>query len=268
MLCSTSLCYRRLLFCGSDVFELVDVSFSYNDRLALKSIDLLIESGESVSFLGANGCGKSTLFKLLSGLIVADYGTYSFDGSPVNTKTLADTRFSKRLHQRVGFVFQNPDTQLFCASVYDEVAFGPRHMGLAEAEIEQRVSETLVLLGLSGFENRIPYHLSGGEKRKVALAAVLAMNPDALVLDEPMSGLDPRTMRWLAEFLVQLNSIGKTILVSTHNLDLVQEISSRAVLFDEDHSLAADMPSSDILADIDLLKRVNLVDQYYRNGDC
>ena len=245
------------------MFELIDVSYSYNDMTALKSINLLIEKGETVSFLGANGCGKSTLFKLLCGLVVPDTGTYRFDGSIVNKKTLSDAGFSKRLHQRVGFVFQNSDTQLFCADVFEEVAFGSRQMGLEQKDIEERVSDTLALLGLHGFESRNPYHLSGGEKRKVALAAVLAMNPDALVLDEPMSGLDPRTMRWLADFLVRLNNIGKTILVSTHNLDLVGEISKRAVLFDENHTLAADMPSSDILNDIDLLKQINLVDQNF-----
>jgi len=242
------------------MFELIDVSYSYNDMPALKSINLMIEKGETVSFLGANGCGKSTLFKLICGLVVPDTGTYRFDGNRINKKTLSDAKFSKQLHQRVGFVFQNPDTQLFCADVFDEVAFGPRQMGLEQKEIEERVSDTLALLGLRGFESRNPYHLSGGEKRKVALAAVLAMNPDALVLDEPMSGLDPRTMRWLADFLARLNSIGKTIAVSTHNLDLVQEISKRAVLFDENHTIAADMPSSGLLDDIDLLRQVNLVD--------
>jgi len=246
------------------MFELTDVSYSYNETPALKSINLRIEKGESVSFLGANGCGKSTLLKLMNGLIVPDTGTYAFDGNTVNRKALSDATFSKRLHQRVGFVFQNPDTQLFCADVFDEIAFGPRQMGLDRHEVEGRVAEMLALLGLKGFEARHPYHLSGGEKRKVALAAVLAMNPDALTLDEPMNGLDPRTMRWLVDFLAGLSRIGKTIVVSTHNLELVQEISDRTVLFNEDHTIAAQLPSSDLLNDVDLLKQVNLVDQNFR----
>jgi len=241
------------------MFELTDVSYSYNERPALKSINLKIGKGESVSLLGANGCGKSTLLKLINGLVVPDAGTYLFDGKIIDRKTLADVTFSKRLHQQVGFVFQNSDTQLFCADVFDEVAFGPRQMGLNEKDVEKRVSETLALLGLNGFENRHPYHLSGGEKRKVALAAVLAMNPDVLALDEPMNGLDPRTMRWLAEFFTRLSGAGKTLILSTHNLELVQEISKRAVLFDEDHTIVADLPSSDLLKDIDLLRRVNLL---------
>jgi len=246
------------------MFELTDVSYSYNETPAVESITLKIEKGESVSFLGANGCGKSTLLKLLNGLIVPDTGTYTFYGNTINHRTLADVRFSKRFHQQVGFVFQNSDTQLFCADVFDEIAFGPRQMGLSQQEVESRVRETLALLGLTCFEGRHPYHLSGGEKRKVALAAVLALNPDALILDEPMNGLDPRTMRWLADFLTRLNSAGKTIIISTHNLDLVQEISQRAVLFNENHTLAADLPSSDLLNDVGLLKRVNLVDQNFR----
>jgi len=246
------------------VFELTDVSYSYNDTPALRSVTLTIEKGESVSFLGANGCGKSTLLKVLNGLVVPDAGTYAFDGNAINRKTLANVTFSKRFHQRVGFVFQNSDTQLFCADVFEEIAFGPRQMGLDQHEVEKRVCETVTLLGLAGFESRHPYHLSGGEKRKVALAAVLAMNPDALILDEPMNGLDPRTMRWLADFLIHLNSIGKTVIISTHNLELVQEISKRTVLFTEDHTIAADLPSSALLENIDLLKQVNLVDQNFR----
>jgi len=203
-------------------------------------VSLKIEKGESVSFLGANGCGKSTLLKLLNGLIAADAGTYKFDGVVVDRKKINDAAFMKRLHQRVGFVFQNSDAQLFCADVFDEVAFGPRQMGLAEAEVRNRVGDTLGLLGLTGFENRVPYHLSGGEKRKVALAAVLAMNPDALVLDEPMNGLDPRTASWLTEFLQTLNAAGKTLIISTHHLELSREVSKREIVLSEDHRVERD----------------------------
>jgi cobalt/nickel transport system ATP-binding protein len=136
-------------------------------------------------------------------------------------------------------------------------------MGLPEEEVAARVSDMLDLLGLKGFEKRQPYHLSGGEKRKVAIACVLAVNPDILMLDEPMNGLDPKSERWLAEFLARLSEAGKTILLSTHNLGLVQEISRRSILFDETHQIAGDMPTRALLDDIDLLKKVNLIDQYY-----
>ena len=136
-------------------------------------------------------------------------------------------------------------------------------MGMDENEVEKRVDDCLKLLMLQDFKHRQPYHLSGGEKRKVAIACVLALNPEILVLDEPMNGLDPRTERWLVEFLISLNKAGKTLITSTHNLELVQEISKRAVLFDETHSIAADLQTDQLLNDIDLLKRVNLVDEYY-----
>jgi cobalt/nickel transport system ATP-binding protein len=136
-------------------------------------------------------------------------------------------------------------------------------MGLPENEVEARVNDCLALLKLEEFKHRQSYHLSGGEKKKVAIAAVLALNPEVLVLDEPMNGLDPRTERWLVAFLTSLNKDGKTLIVSTHNLELVQEISKRAVLFDESHTVAADLETAKLLDDIELLKRVNLVDEYY-----
>ena len=155
---------------------------------------------------------------------------------------------------------------LFISSddVYDEIAFGPRQMGLHESEVEERVNDCLNLLDIQDFKSRPPYHLSGGEKRKVAIACVLSLNPEVLVLDEPLSGLDPRTQRWLVEFLVRLNKSGKTIITSTHDLELVSEVSKRAILFGESHTIAADMPSENLLEDIELLKEVNLVDLNYQ----
>ncbi len=245
------------------MIELKDVCYSYADHVALNHVDITIHVGESVAFMGANGCGKSTLLKLINGLIFADQGSYFFDGEQITKKKMQDDSFSKRFHQRIGFIFQNSDTQLFCTSVYDEIAFGPRQMGLSEKEIDQRVEDCLKLLHISEYRDRIPYHLSGGEKRKVAIACVLSMNPEIIVLDEPMNGLDPKTQRWLVDFINMMNQNGKTILISTHNLELVQEITKRAVLFDESHHVAADLPTGKLLENMELLKRVNLVDQYY-----
>lgn len=246
-----------------DMIEINEVYYSYSDRIALNNINLNIVKGESVALLGANGSGKSTLLKLINGIISPDHGVYKFNNEEITHKKLQDNIFAKQLHQKIGFIFQNPDTQLFCTNVYDEIAFGPRQMGLEETEVDQRVKDCLDLLGIQSFRDRTPYHLSGGEKHKVAIACVLSMNPEVLVLDEPMNGLDPRTQRWLIEFLVKLNKAGKTIITSTHNLDLVSEISNRAILFDESHTIVADMPTDKLLDDIDLLKRVNLVDQNY-----
>ncbi|RNC29014.1 MAG: Nickel import ATP-binding protein NikO [Candidatus Dichloromethanomonas elyunquensis] len=249
------------------MIELTNVSYAYAGIDALKDVSLRIEKGEAVALMGANGSGKSTLLKIINGIVSPDSGAYRFNNEEITPKKLKDTKFAKLFHQKIGFVFQNSDTQLFCTNVYDEIAFGPRQMGMDEADVEQRVNDCLSLLNIQDFKSRQPYHLSGGEKRKVAIASVLALNPEVLVLDEPMNGLDPRTQRWLVEFLIMLNKAGKTILTSTHNLELVQEISQRAVLFGEDHSIAADMATTKLLTETDLLKKVNLVDEYYHRHD-
>jgi cobalt/nickel transport system ATP-binding protein len=249
------------------MIDMVNVTYAYEGITALKNINLRISKGEAVALMGANGCGKSTLLKLINGIVFPDAGTYRFDGEEITPKKLRDTKFSKLFHQKIGFVFQNSDTQLFCADVFDEIAFGPRQMGMSEGETEKRVNDCLDLLRLQDLKHRQPYHLSGGEKRKVAVACVLVLNPEVLVLDEPMNGLDPRTQRWLVGLLVRLNKSGKTLITSTHNLELVQEISARAVLFDEQHEIAADTDTGKLLEDIELLRRVNLVDEYYHRHD-
>ena len=144
----------------------------------------------------------------------------------------------------------------------DEVAFGPLHLRLPEDEIVRRVEDTLRMLGLGDLAERAPYNLSGGEKKKVALASVLAINPDVLMLDEPTNGLDPRTESWLLELLVRLHGVGKTIVIATHHLDILEDIADRAVVLDEDHTVAAAGPVPDVLADRDLLLRVNLIHEH------
>ncbi|MCR4436789.1 MAG: ABC transporter ATP-binding protein [Clostridiales bacterium] len=249
------------------MIDLKDVSYSYSGIKALSHIDLHISKGEAVVLMGPNGSGKSTLLKIINGIAVPDSGVYRFNGEEITQKKLQDTKFSKLFHQKIGFVFQNSEVQLFCPDVFDEIAFGPRQMGMSETQVQQRVDDCLELLSIQDLKHRQPYHLSGGEKRKVAIACVLALNPEVLTLDEPMNGLDPRTQRWLVEFLVRLNRAGKTLISSMHNLEMVQEISRRAVLFDENHTIVADCPTRDLLEDMDLLKKVNLVDEYYHKHD-
>jgi cobalt/nickel transport system ATP-binding protein len=247
------------------MIEINNVSYGYEGVCALNDVTLQIKTGEAIALMGPNGSGKSTLLKLINGIISPDRGTYKFNDVEITHKKLQETKFAKTLHQKIGFVFQNSDTQLFCTTVYDEIAFGPRQMGLDEEEVGKRVEDCLDLLEIQAFRSRSPYHLSGGEKRKVAIACVLSLNPQILVLDEPMNGLDPKSQRWLVGFLVQLNQAGKTLITSTHNLELVQEISNRAILFDQSHSIVADMPTEKLLEDIGLLKKVNLVDEYYHS---
>jgi len=249
------------------MIDIKDVSYSYSGINALNNINLHIEKGEAVALMGPNGSGKSTLLKLINGIVSPEGGVYKFNNQEITHKKLQDIKFSKHFHQKIGFVFQNSDTQLFCANVFDEIAFGPRQMGINESDVDIRVNDCLNLLNIQDFKYRQPYHLSGGEKRKVAIACVLALNPEVLVLDEPMNGLDPRTQRWIVEFLIKLNKAGKTLISSTHNLELVQEISRRAILFDEKHTVVADMPTEKLLEDIELLKKVNLVDEYYHRHD-
>lgn len=219
------------------LFSLDNVCFSYEGHIALRYITLDIAKGETVVFQGPNGCGKSTLMKLLNGLVFAEQGTYRFDGDEISEKTLKDNKFSKRFHQRVGFIFQNADVQLFCGSVEEEIAFGPRQMGLSEEEVKRRTDDVIKLMDIEKLRERAPYHLSGGEKRKVAIACILSMNPEALVLDEPLAGLDRKTQEWLVSFLLQMKAAGKTLIVSTHNDELAHTLADRLVVIGEEHQV-------------------------------
>jgi cobalt/nickel transport system ATP-binding protein len=260
---------RNIILTQQSVFELKDAMFAYPfEEPVLKDLNLNILEGDRVSILGVNGCGKSTLLKIFSGILFPQQGTFKAFGEDMNEKAFLSDRFAKTYHRRVGFVFQDADVQLFCSTVEEEIAFGPLQFGLEEADVRQRIDDILKLLDIMHLKKKTPFKLSGGEKKKVALASVLVMNPDVLILDEPTNGLDPKTQRWFVQFLGILNNSGKTIITSTHNLELVQEISDRAIVFDEYHKIAADRPTDEIFKDIDLLKKVNLVDEYYhRHGD-
>lgn len=175
------------------IINLSHISYNYEEVSALNDISLEIYAGELIFFTGPNGCGKSTLFKLLNGLIFPTKGEYYFDNKKIDKNTLQDNIFAKNFHKRIGYIFQNPDVQLFNATVYDEIAFAPRQMNLDEDIIHQRVNELLIYLNIQHLQNRPSYHLSGGEQKKVALAAILALNPDILMIDEPLNGLDNKT---------------------------------------------------------------------------
>ncbi|MDD5800052.1 MAG: ABC transporter ATP-binding protein [Coriobacteriales bacterium] len=217
------------------LMEFRDFCFAYEDRPTLSHIDLTIDEGDSVVLMGDNGSGKSTLLKAMCGLIYPQQGSYLFDGQVVDQRSMADPVFSKRLHQRVGFIFQDSDSQLFCASVEEEIAFGPRQMQLDENEVARRVNDTCQLLGIDALRGRAPYNLSGGEQKKVAIACVLSMNPDAYCFDEPLNGLDQRTREWLLGFLHQLKAAGKTLVVATHDQSLADEVADYFVYFGDYH---------------------------------
>jgi len=242
------------------IIKLEGIEYSYpNGPLALQGINLTLAAGERICILGANGSGKSTLQKIMCGLLLPDQGRYFAFGEEITAQKLEDDRFAKLFHKRIGFIFQNADAQLFMHNVWDEIAFGLLQLCLPPAEVKRRVTDILKMFKLEHLAERPPYTLSGGEKKKVAIAAVLAVNPEVLILDEPVNGLDPKTQCWLVHILNQLHQAGKTIITATHNLELVSEISDRCLVFSEEHRIVADAPPATILADQELLVRVNLI---------
>jgi cobalt/nickel transport system ATP-binding protein len=246
------------------IFRLDHAEFAYPyEEPVLRDITLSVREGEKLCILGANGCGKSTLLKIFAGLLLPQKGSFSAFGEKITEKMLNDDCFSKAYHRRVGFIFQNSEAQLFCSTVEEEIAFGPLQLGFSTDEVKQRISDISDLLNMKHLLSKPPFKLSGGEKKKVALACVLVMNPDVLILDEPTNGLDPRTQAWLVGLLVTLNQAGKTILTTTHNLELVQKLSDRAILFSEDHRIVADRPTEVMIRDGALLREVNLVGEDY-----
>jgi len=219
---------------------------------ALRGVDLRIDAGEAVAIVGANGAGKSTLLKHLNGLLLAGSGSVYIDGIALTRASLADVR------RRVGYVFQDADDQLFMPTVQDDVAFGPMNLGLAADEAQARVAAALQAVGAAHLALRAPYRLSGGEKRAVAIAGVLAMAPSILVMDEPSTGLDPAGRRRLIELLGRLPP---TRIVATHDLALVLQSCPRALVLHEGRVVADGTPAR-LFADAELLRRCQLEPPY------
>ena len=230
--------------CDGDILQIKDLHFSYPDgHQALRGIDLSVCEAEKVALVGPNGAGKSTLMLHLNG-ILGENSPVSIAGLEVNKENLPTIR------ALVGLVFQNPDDQLFSPTVFDDVAFGPLHMGLPEEEVYQRVEKALADVHMTNFGERLSHHLSMGQKKRIAIATVLAMQPHILVLDEPSAGLDPRSRRSLINFLKELPI---TMLVSTHDLRMVEDLFPRMVIMD-DGKIVADGYSKDLLQDEILLE--------------
>jgi cobalt/nickel transport system ATP-binding protein len=250
------------------VFRAERVSFGYSPEIpALVDVSFEIGPGESVALLGANGCGKSTLLRLLDGLALPLSGKLEAFGRALEASVLADEAWNADFRRRVALSFQDADVQLFCPTVIDDVAFGPLQLGLAPAEARKRADEILAFLGVERLARRAPAMLSGGEKRRVALAACLATDPEVLLLDEPFTGLDPRTQVGLVEILQKLHERGKTIVIATHDLSIVEEITHRAILLSEDHRVLADGPAASVLADTARLLEANVIHEHaHRHG--
>lgn len=230
------------------VIEIDNLVYAYPDgQQALKGVSLIVRKGEKVAITGPNGAGKSTLFLHLNGILNGD-GMVRVMGVEVMDGHLGAIR------AKVGLVFQDPDDQLFSPTVFEDVAFGPLHIGLPEAEVRRRVGWALAQVGMEGFENRLPHHLSLGERKRIAIATVLSMTPAILVLDEPTSGLDPRSRRSLIQLL---REFPQTMLVASHDMRLVRDLCSRTVILDEGR-IVADGPTDRLLADVELLERHGL----------
>ncbi len=226
-----------------------NVKYSYPDgRQAVKGIAMRINHGESVGVVGTNGAGKSTLLSLVVGILFPSEGEIVIGGTPVTRKTLPHIR------ERVGLLFQDADDQLFMNTVYDDVAFGPRNYKLDEKEVDARVLKALEAVGAMHLKDRAPYKLSGGEKRAAAVATLLAMEPDILLMDEPTAALDPRARRRLINLL---NGFTHTKVIATHDLDMVLDVCKRTIVIN-DGKIAADGPSADILSDDALLEQCGL----------
>ena len=237
-----------------NMLEVRDLKYSYNkDYQALKGVSLKIERGQMVALLGKNGAGKSTLFLHLNGIFEPDEGQVFIDGEEMKY----DKKSLLKFRQKVGIVFQNPDDQIFAPTVEEDVAFGPLNLDLPMEEVQKRVTEALARVGMSGFEKKAPHHLSGGQKKRVAIAGILAMKPKYMVLDEPTAGLDPQGVTDLSKLLKELNEEGITIIISTHEVNLVPNYAERIFVL-VDGLLIAEGTPKEIFAQPEILEKANL----------
>lgn len=240
------------------LFELRDVCFEYESIPALCGLSLQVAEGESIALLGANGSGKSTLLRILDALYFPSRGSISFCGQPLTPALLNQNGFALSFRRRVALVFQNPDVQLFNPTVFDEVAFGPLQLAWPAEQVLSKVAATLELMKIAHLRERPPYRLSGGEKKRVALASVIVLDPDVLLLDEPTSTLDPRSQGKIIDLIQEWKGSSKTVITATHQLEIVEDIAERIVVLEEG-KVTASGTAAEILSNHDLLLRANLV---------
>jgi cobalt/nickel transport system ATP-binding protein len=240
------------------IFELRDVTYRYHEVTALDGLNLTISPGERIALLGANGSGKSTLLSILDGLYFPQKGSVTFCGEPLTEDRLQSQEIEFSFRRRVALVFQNPDVQLFNPTVFDEVAFGPLQMRWPTEQIRLHVAEILEQMEIAHLKDRSPHHLSTGEKKRVALASVLILDPEVLLLDEPTAALDPKSESQMIDFLVGCSGGRKTVVTATHDLDLVEDIADYCHVFQRGRIVAGGAPA-EIVKDRELLLRTNLV---------
>lgn len=241
------------------IFDLQNVTYRYEEAAVLDDLTLTIRRNQRIAILGANGSGKSTFLRLLDGLYFPDKGTVSVFGETLTEEAFQDDDFAFRFRRRVALVFQNPDVQLFNPTVFDEVAFAPLQLRWSKDEIRQRVAEILDSMEITHLKDRPPHRLSGGEKKRVALASVLILDPEVLLLDEPTAALDPKSQGQIIDFLARRGeSSTKTVVTATHDLDIVEDIADYCFIF-KNGRIAGQGTPKQILDNIQLLEKTNLI---------
>jgi len=252
-----------------NILSLEGITYSYHNKFqALSDINLTIKEGARFAVIGANGTGKSTLLQIMSGLVHQTEGKLFFRGNEISEQSLRNKSFLKFFRERVGYVFQDSDVQLFCPTVLDELLYGPLQLELNESEAMDRAHEVMNMLNIESLKDRPSYMLSGGEKKRVAIGSVLTMNPEVMLFDEPTNGLDPRTQVFLVELILALSEAGKTVVLTTHDLSLVAELKTEVALLSEDHKIEKVGSAEEILKDDDLLLKANLIHEHiHYHGD-
>jgi len=247
-------------FMSQVLFELENVHYAYLGRFpALSGVDMTITRGKRVTFMGANGCGKSTLLNLLDALIFSDKGRVVFNGTELKESNFKDVEFSRGFRRKVGLVFQNPDIQLFCPTVREDILFGPLQLGMGAEEARKKMEDLAEKLRFTHPLDRSPHQVSVGEKRKVAFASTLAVDPEVLLLDEPTAGLDPKTTAQILEMLLTASNEGKTLVTATHDTHFVEDLSDEIFVFTPGGTLAGHGTPEEIMRDTKLLEANNLI---------
>lgn len=231
-----------------------NLSFTYPDGTrALKNINIEIEKGEKVAIIGPNGAGKSTLFSHFNGLTEPTSGCVKIEGKPIS--------FEKdellKVRQKVGIVFQDPDDQLFAPTVKEDIAFGPMNLGLSYDEVEKRVEDALKMVGMENYEDKTPHHLSGGQQKRIAIAGIIAMKPELMILDEPTAGLDPDGVEKVLNIMNQLNEEGMTLIISSHDIDMISKYADKIFVLYNGEIIESGNKNK-IFSDMELLKKAHL----------
>jgi len=241
------------------IFELENVSYSHSGKFpALRSVDLTVKSGDKIAILGANGTGKSTLLELLDGLIFPQSGSIKIFSKKLSERDFDNEEFAREFRKKVGFVFQNPDVQLFCPTVEEDIFFGPLQLGVDLNKVQARFDRIVEKLHIKHLIKRMPHQLSLGEKKKVSIASVLVIDPEVLLLDEPTAGLDPRTCRELIDLIDEYHAQGRTVITAMQDLHIVPDMADKVFILNEENSIAVTGSCEEILAQQQLLEKFNL----------